>query len=119
MLQIPDGKPAEGAKIVVFPELCITGYTCNDLFLQETLLEKAREALLQVALFLHMPAYLRRIVYRVRHPDFRGYCRHFNTIASIGKKDIQEMIDEGESIEVNCQFCDRHYVFTPQELGEI
>lgn len=40
-------------------------------------------------------------------------------IASIGKKDIQEMIDAGESIEVNCQFCDRHYVFTPQELGEI
>lgn len=40
-------------------------------------------------------------------------------IASIGKKDIQEMIDGGESIEVNCQFCDRHYVFTPQELGEI
>ena len=26
-----------GAKIVVFPELCITGYTCNDLFLQELL----------------------------------------------------------------------------------
>lgn len=37
-------------------------------------------------------------------------------IASIGKKDIQEMIDAGESIEVNCQFCDKHYVFTPQEL---
>lgn len=40
-------------------------------------------------------------------------------IASIGKKDIQEMIDADESIEVNCQFCDSHYVFTPQELGEI
>ena len=25
-------------KIAVFPEMCITGYTCNDLFLQETLL---------------------------------------------------------------------------------
>ncbi len=37
-------------------------------------------------------------------------------IASIGKKDIQEMVDAGESIEVNCQFCDKHYVFTPQEL---
>ena len=24
----------EGADIVVFPELCITGYTCGDLFLQ-------------------------------------------------------------------------------------
>ncbi len=38
-----------GAKIIVFPELCITGYTCNDLFLQPLLLEKAKEALLQVA----------------------------------------------------------------------
>ncbi len=37
-------------------------------------------------------------------------------IASIGRKDIQEMIDAGESIEVNCQFCDKQYVFTPQEL---
>lgn len=29
------------AKILVFPELCITGYTCSDLFLQNTLLEGA------------------------------------------------------------------------------
>lgn len=36
------------AKIVVFPELCLTGYTCNDLFLQETLLEGAREGLRRV-----------------------------------------------------------------------
>ncbi|MGN0159903.1 MAG: NAD(+) synthase [Lachnospiraceae bacterium] len=34
-----------GAKIVVFPELCITGYTCEDLFLQNTLLEGAMEGL--------------------------------------------------------------------------
>lgn len=32
---------AEGAKIVVFPELCITGYTCADLFTQDLLLSKA------------------------------------------------------------------------------
>ncbi len=37
-----------GAKIIVFPELCITGYTCGDLFLQELLLESAKEALLQI-----------------------------------------------------------------------
>ena len=37
-----------GAKIVVFPELCITGYTCNDLFFARTLLEKAKEALLTI-----------------------------------------------------------------------
>ena len=35
----------ERAKIMVFPELCITGYTCGDLFLQERLLEDAKEAL--------------------------------------------------------------------------
>lgn len=36
---------AQGAKIIVFPELCLTGYTCGDLFLQELLLSQAREAL--------------------------------------------------------------------------
>lgn len=36
---------AHGAKVIVFPELCITGYTCGDLFLQELLLEKSLEAL--------------------------------------------------------------------------
>ena len=33
------------AKLMVFPELCLTGYTCGDLFMQETLLFRAREAL--------------------------------------------------------------------------
>ncbi len=40
-------------------------------------------------------------------------------IASIGKMDIQEMIDDNEPIEVNCQFCDKRYVFTPEELKEL
>lgn len=35
-------------KIVVFPELCITGYTCQDLFLQDELIEKARKALIRI-----------------------------------------------------------------------
>ena len=39
----------KGAKIIVFPELCLTGYTCSDLFLQELLLEQAKEALRTVA----------------------------------------------------------------------
>lgn len=38
-----------GAKIIVFPELCITGYTCGDLFLQEILLTQAKEELLNIA----------------------------------------------------------------------
>ena len=38
-----------GAKIIVFPELCITGYTCGDLFLQQLLLEEAARQLLEIA----------------------------------------------------------------------
>lgn len=40
-----DEATANGAKLVVFPELCVTGYTCGDLFAQEALLKKAEEAL--------------------------------------------------------------------------
>lgn len=37
-------------------------------------------------------------------------------IASIGKKDLQEMIDDGKPIEVNCQFCGSHYKFYTEQL---
>ena len=39
----------EGAKIMAFPELCITGYTCQDLFWQTLLLDSAREQLIWLA----------------------------------------------------------------------
>jgi len=34
--------------LLVFPELCITGYTCADLFFQTTLLEEAKQGLLKI-----------------------------------------------------------------------
>ena len=40
---------AEGAKVMVFPELCITAYTCGDLFWQENLLEEAKVQLVRIA----------------------------------------------------------------------
>ncbi|MEG2838392.1 MAG: NAD(+) synthase [Lachnospiraceae bacterium] len=39
----------EKAKVIVFPELCVTGYTCGDLFAQEVLLKQARKGLHQIA----------------------------------------------------------------------
>ena len=39
----------KGAMVMVFPELCITGYTCGDLFWQETLLKEAKSQLLRIA----------------------------------------------------------------------
>ena len=40
---------AQHAKLLVFPELCITGYTCSDLFWQDKLLDAAQDALITIA----------------------------------------------------------------------
>lgn len=44
-----DRAAQENVKIAVFPELCITGYTCSDLFWQNTLLMAARQSLKEIA----------------------------------------------------------------------
>lgn len=45
LIAIADGK---GVQMVVFPELCLTGYSCGDLFNQSLLLEEAEIALMQI-----------------------------------------------------------------------
>jgi len=43
------GQAAEqGVKVLALPELCVTGYTCGDLFLQDTLLQGAEDALKRI-----------------------------------------------------------------------
>lgn len=49
IISLADQMAEAGAKIMGFPELCITGYTCGDLFGQERLIDEAREQLLRVA----------------------------------------------------------------------
>ena len=40
-------------------------------------------------------------------------------VMSIGVKDLKEMVDDNKPIEVNCHFCNSHYTFSPQELGQM
>ena len=40
-------------------------------------------------------------------------------LISVGRKDIQEMIDDGKEIEMHCHFCNTSYPFTVEELKEI
>ena len=40
-------------------------------------------------------------------------------VVSIGRKEIQEMIDDGEDIEVKCHFCNTAYRYTVDELKNI
>ena len=44
-----DETVANGAKVIVFPELCVTGYTCSDLFMQDILLIEAKKNLFKIA----------------------------------------------------------------------
>ena len=40
-------------------------------------------------------------------------------LISVGRKDIEEMIEEGEDIELNCHFCSSKYIFTPEDLKKL
>ena len=56
--------------------------------------------------------------------DTRFHCncskeRVAKALISIGRKELNEMIQEGKPIEVNCHFCNTNYNFTVEELKEI
>lgn len=76
-----DETTENGAKVIVFPELCITGYTCGDLFAQDILLEKAREGMEQIVahtadkdalIFVGLPYVVKNKVYNVAAVMNRG-----------------------------------------------
>lgn len=48
IIEIIDTANEGHVKILVFPELCITGYTCGDLFLQSVLLDSALEQMIRI-----------------------------------------------------------------------
>lgn len=56
--RLMDEAEAKGAKILVFPELCITGYTCGDLFYQQVLLREAKKELLAIAKYTQRKDFL-------------------------------------------------------------
>ena len=56
--------------------------------------------------------------------DTRFHCncskeRVAKALISIGRKELNEMIQEGKPIEMNCHFCNTNYNFTVEELKEI
>ena len=40
-------------------------------------------------------------------------------LISLGEKELQQMIDEGNEIELNCHFCNTNYTFSVDELKEL
>lgn len=58
-----------------------------------------------------------------RHPvSFRCDCsreRVEKVLLSLGRKERQELIDEGEDVELHCHFCGRNYVFSVEEIRNL
>lgn len=86
-----DRAAGEGAQIIVFPELCITGYTCGELFFQDSLqrgaiaalrgiAENTREldAIIFVGLPLRFKGHLRNVAAAVCHGRILGFVPKMN-----------------------------------------
>lgn len=78
-----DAAAARGAKIIVFPEMVISGYTCGDLLLQHSLIDACKKELkgvaeytkdLDVLVFVGLPYYFRDKLYSVAAVLHRGLC---------------------------------------------
>lgn len=55
-------------------------------------------------------------------PEFKCDCsreRVEKALISIGKKDLEEIYNEGKDEEIKCHFCNTSYIFTNKEIGEI
>lgn len=54
--------------------------------------------------------------------EYRCYCsrdRVTATLISLGREELEQIVREGETIHVECQFCDVDYSFTPAEVTKI
>ena len=60
----------------------------------------------------------------LEHHGTRFYCncdkdRVAKALISIGREELQKLIDEGEKVELNCHFCNSNYVFSVDEVKEL
>lgn len=41
------------------------------------------------------------------------------TLISLGRKELQSIVDDGKDIHIDCQFCDKIYDYTPEQVRQI
>ena len=119
-----DEAVSNGAKIVVLPELCVTGYTCGDLFTQDILLKKAEEALQEIVahtegkdalVFVGLPYTINGKLYNVAAAMNRG-----ELLGLVSKTFLP---NSGEAYEMR-QFCPgpkngSHMLFQCEEMPNL
>ncbi len=113
-----DEAQSRGAQIMVFPELCITGYTCGDLFWQELLLKKAKDALMQIAMHTNRKNYLAFVGLPVAHDG-----KLYNVAAAVSAGQILALIPKTCLPGYNEFYETRHFTSgmdkpVPLDLGD-
>ena len=126
-----------GAKILVFPELCVTGYTCSDLFDHSVLLKASRKALLEIAentndkdmlVFVGAPLEVNGKLYNVAAAMNQGEIIGFTTKTFLpnygefyemrqftpGPQTVREITFEGKKIPLGPQI-----LFQAEEMEEL
>jgi molecular chaperone Hsp33 len=72
-----------------------------------------------------MGEYLKGIEFDVFDEISCGYvckCSRDKTdraLVALGKEELEKMVEAGENININCQFCDKKYVYTPVEIKKL
>ena len=95
---------ADGAKVLVFPELCITGYSCGDLFLQELLLEQASDGLARIAACTKNVDAIVFVGLPVRHQG-----KLYNAVASVSRGEILGLVPKTYLPNYNEFYEARHF----------
>ncbi len=105
---------AGGAKIIALPELCITGYTCGDLFLQEKLLSEAKNALLKIAGFT---SDMDCLIFVGLPYVYHG--KLYNVAAAVSKGKILGLVPKSYIPTYNEFYEGRHFTKGMQEVVEV
>jgi len=101
-------------ELAVFPELCITGYTCGDLFLQKTLIKQALISLKYIA----EQTKNRNIIFVVGLP-FENNSKLYNCAAVISKGEVLGIIPKTFIPNYNEFYERRHFTKAPKDVQHI
>ena len=103
--RLMDEAEQKGAKILVFPELCITGYTCGDLFYQQVLLREAKKELLAIAKYTERKDYLAFVGLPL---EYNG--KLYNVAAAVAQGKVLGLVPKTHIPNYNEFYERRHFV---------
>ena len=105
---------AGGAKVIVLPELCLTSYSCSDLFLQEKLLSGAMEGLKKIASFT---SFIDALIFVGMPLEYRGKLYNVAAVLNYGK--VLGFVPKSYIPNYNEFYEARHFAAAMQDVVEV